>query len=393
MKTNGVETEMTISANDLKRVPTNALRGYLAALGFAKVKERRTHSVWECAAKGEREGPQLLVPHEPRADYASVVLDFVRTLVLWENRPETDILADLTNRACDTLRLRLFHPRIEISSIRVSQFKHLGQCVEQLVVAAVKQAGRTSPKRLDFLPSRQDFLEKVRMDHSEHGSYIVIARIPLGVEWGAFEPPQELLFQIPEEPFARMTTEAATLTLDKAKATAIQVEGGASSSIWRDAALTSGFTAPLSDSISQILESGVSLDARLSFTPVLPHPNFQVVFEPTQSGIFKTAADVIRGIKVYEGHTLTGPIVSLSRDPELPNQAEVQIRAKLEGQDRHIRIPVNEGFYKAAVDSLLSPVQLRVTGRLLVEGKRARMTNLTSFSAVEVQQQKLFERE
>jgi hypothetical protein len=159
---------------------------YLTGSGWRPQEEIGRSTLWELSDDDERY--EAVVPRDPGVrDYVVRMLQLLQILSSVENRPNSQILRDLT-RADTDIQYVQTHPRTPPGTIPVSDAATALEGVRELMIAGAY--GVVSPPSL-VLPRRkarqvEDFPRLARVGPSLEGSYIISVEIPLDTEDALF---------------------------------------------------------------------------------------------------------------------------------------------------------------------------------------------------------------
>lgn len=170
----------------LAELAPREVANYLTGSGWRPQEELGRATLWELTDDGERY--EALVPRDPGVrDYVVRMLQLLQILAAVENRPNSQILRDLTRADADIQYVQT-HPRTPPGTIPVSDAAAALEGVRELMIAGAY--GVVSPPSL-VLPRRkarqvEDFPRLARVGPSMEGSYIISVEIPLDTEEALF---------------------------------------------------------------------------------------------------------------------------------------------------------------------------------------------------------------
>ncbi len=152
------------------------LNGYLESRGWQRDGTYRGANVWSLGPSG-----RLLIPERLEYDDDSdLIVEAVRQLAAYEERPERDVIRDIAEPMVDAQYYRLF-PDAPAGMISLPSGVRAIQGVHDLLGAAAR-AVHEGP-RLHFEGRRaapvENFLHQVMLGTAMPGSYILTARVPV----------------------------------------------------------------------------------------------------------------------------------------------------------------------------------------------------------------------
>jgi hypothetical protein len=196
-----------------------ALRGYVAALGWQPVTNRRTNvAVFH---RPDSKLHQVLVPlDEGFTDYAEMVEEAVRRLAEYENRPLREVMERLVLAPSDLLEIRDSGPDAENGTLPLLAAANLILGARKALLALAHSVIQPQPyhPRLSRVEAEQ-LVNACRFGQTQRGSFKVTIVVPLNAV-----PTEEHLFGR-EMPFTRRVTTALMDTLARLSSAAERQQG------------------------------------------------------------------------------------------------------------------------------------------------------------------------
>lgn len=333
------------------------LTGYLASRGWQHEGSWRGAMVWTLGSSG-----RLLVPaHRDDTEYADdeeLLVMALRKLAKLEDRPEREVLLDITEPAVDTPSFQL-EPETPSGTIPLPQGLRALQGIHDLLRTAA-QTVETGPRLLFTGPrSRQidTFLGRVRLGTTRPGSYIFDARIPI-----TQPPSRSTAISWNDELAGRdvMVTLHKALHATHAAATSFQSEAF-------DDHVEEGVSANLCAALAQLSSTrpftitfGWARAEPANLSPAPLH------FTEHMARAIATAGKELERVAKTGRATITGEVKTLHPDPG--NEWRVKILGDLVSAGirtrRSIWVVLSRGDYQRAFHAQQQDRLIRVTGQL-----------------------------
>jgi len=366
-----------IDRSDLLSISLAQLVSYLRAKGWHKGESvYPSASIW-MNKKESDDLYEILVPMDPLfRDYNSRLADAVKVLSVFEERASNQIIYDLQNALKDVIRIRAVSQRTSRGTIPLNDGCTLLASAKELIVAAASSS--ISPKA--YYPSRKadrvnEFLEKIELEASEKGSYIVTisSNIPPVLSLPAHELDDLTL----EEPFERKVTMRLIQALGACKEASKQALDTGDIKAF-DAAINEGVSANLCDAIVNINQSSSNELTEISVTwslgrPVPKNTLSTVSFSKDLVPFIAEAARTFKEIKPIDEFELYGVVVRLTRK-DMHEPGEI-IVVELDGQKRKVSIQLSGDDYKLAIQAHEKVTPIRCIGKLRRKGKIFSLVN------------------
>jgi hypothetical protein len=174
-------------------IDSSELRGYLASKGWRREGDWRGAGVWALESSG-----RLLIPdHREYQDDSELLIEAVRKLAGYEERPEQELLLDIAEPMVDSQYFRTFPQTPSGTTPLPSGLKAVRGIHELMTTAA--RTFEEGPRMLfeGRRSGRVDrFLHTITLGSARPGSYILTARVPVRVAqqplelWPASGAPQ-----------------------------------------------------------------------------------------------------------------------------------------------------------------------------------------------------------
>lgn len=361
------------------------VKQYLASRGWQLRKETRLGAtIWTHGA-GAQES-EVLVPRDRELrDYLSRIRDVIGTLATVEDRPEQDVLRDLSEPYVDKQYFRT-HPGTPSGTTPILSGIAALDGIHDLMEAAAYAVVR---RPVPLLPSRKPsetvaFLRGVRVGPTSPGSYVVAAQVPLSVPDTTLfdiEPPFErrVLLKLYQALRAAQTAASEALRSDDLDAFDDQVENGVSANLCRALARLGG---PDGDR-----RQPRPFDVDFSWASGLPADvsTVPVRFRPESIRVLDLAADELGAIPPTGAAVITGTIKKTDRDdPSQPGQVQVRGRVQTSSgtheRERAIWMTLSpEQFNNLALRAVATGERVQAAGELSHTGKRMELEPLRSF--------------
>lgn len=349
---------MTARTTELAaRVGYQDLRDYLAARRWTAVPSRLAHAaIYRSPGAGEVE---VQIPLDTDlADYADAIALAAHRVAQFEARPLDQILRDLLQPRCDTVRYALRGTATQTGTIGLTAGLALvAGAVKSLYASAcsVQRPRRFHPRMT--LADAESYVRACRLGQTEIGSYVLTVDAPLDLH-AQLDPT--------DVPFGRRATTylfAATAHL------AQSIRRGEPDRVLDDAAgpLVS---ANLCESLVEMMPPDESADLRLTgaWSPLLPAPAvpLAVHFDRTMFEAVEQLAQQLRPAHGTAPAQFVGKVVELSGAPNPAGQLEGDVVLQVQADDQLLKVRVTLGpdDYRKAGAAHLGQHYVSVHGQL-----------------------------
>ena len=358
---------MRVSIRDwdaVSRVTPAALSAYARAHGWAKTEAYSDHAdVYDA-----EERPEVLIPRTTDlGDYASTVSRLLEIFSEVAKVSQVRVYNDLTTADRDVIRVRA---RGDGPDIAVEDGVTLVEGARNLLLAAACSVQRPQPLyRAGANREATDYLRRVRMGHTEPGSFVVTlvtptvppqVQVPLDPDWPA------------PEPHARTVSKRLIQSL-LATRRAAEAAAAGEVSAFTDL-VEAGVSANLCEAIAGLTDAFLAVDISVSWALTLSadEPANSVAFAAADSAIVRQAARFYREREPQEDVPLVGFISSLRRG-ETEREGEVTLQARqpdAPGQRRTVTAVLGELDYHRAIEAHRDKLPVIARGDLQRTGSR-----------------------
>jgi hypothetical protein len=364
----------------LKAVPPENAAMYLAARGWHAVEERATlFTIW---ANPKFSHVRILVPSSQAVgDYALRIQQLLESLEIVEDRSQAEILTDLFVPYADILRVRHTAMGDSDSSITLDAGVELVANARRLVLAAASAAVAIRSTYATRKPdSAEGYIKKVRMAHTERGSFILTILSPIFISDSLFRDS----LSVPE-PFERRVTRTLLGAVDAAVTAALESERRQDLSPFKST-LEKGVSSNLCDALVglEAKTNAIAIDLSVSWAPgrELPRPDVPTTVRIPRKVIpvLEAASRELKNIGP-EPVLVRGPITHLHSDFILQQGApesagDITVAGYIDGELRKVNITLPMAEYLRAVEGHKLGQLINVRGELEKQGRAWVLLNL-----------------
>lgn len=362
-----------IDSDALRAISPMALSAYAKAEGWARTESFGAHSdVYELSGAGE-----IIIPGtETLGDYDAAVGRLIEAFARVEERDELAVYRDLVGADRDVIRVRSTDADDD-GSIRIEAGVELVLHARDLLLSAACAAKDPRPAyRAGKVKDAADYMERVRLGQTEHGSFVVTLLAPVPP---ALDVPgtQALLWpSAAEEPFDRLVTRRLADGLEAARGAAERVMRGSASLAPFQDAVPRGVSANMCEALSQLIEKGDGLEISVTWakTRLTPEPRRKVIFSRSEGEIFREAARVFRTMEPRPEERIEGFVIACDRKPS-ESSGRVTIRTLIDGQAVSVRSVLEQDLYSQALAAHEKKEVVGITGDLKRQGQRWHLAN------------------
>ena len=358
---------MNASINDRNArlaVSPMALSAYARTSGWAKIDTYGDHS--DVYAGPSR--PEIIVPRTRQlGDYAAVVARLIGIFARVAEVSETTLYKDLVIADRDAVRARAADGAAD-GSVDIESGVKLVTGMRDIVLAMA--CSRNDPKPL-YRPGvnreANDFLRRMRLGQTEHGSFVVTLLTP------PIPPPvQQPLFAdlaADAAPLARRVTRRLEEALTATRR-AVEAATGDNANAFSEAA-PSGVSANLCEALVDVIEPLGRLDISVTWARTRPMPTARQTIRFTNDDvpILRAAAESFRSREPQLDAQLFGSVQVLWRG-ESDSDGMVTIRASVNGAVRSVRAVLTQSDYHRAIRAHEERAPVIVAGDLERIGRR-----------------------
>ena len=197
----------TLPLDVARQVAPRALVGYAQGLGWQPVVNGKRSEI-AIYHRPDSKLHQVIIPTDTTfADYGEAVVEAVRKLADYENRPVREVLEHLLLPPADVLRFREISPDSEAGTLPFDHAVRLITGTQRLLLSTAHSV--LVPQRYHPRLSRtqpEEFVNRCRLGQTERGSFVLNVACPLDL--------QISLPGLQVEPFTRRVTNLLMNSLD-----------------------------------------------------------------------------------------------------------------------------------------------------------------------------------
>ena len=367
-------TTMLFEEASLRLISPAALNGYVRSLNW--VKDRPYRDVSDIYVG---EGlPEIIVPRTQRIDdYSFVMRRLIESFsVVTEMDPQV-IYHDLVNADRDVIRVRV--PDVDGDSLVVDQGIGLVNGARDLLLAAACSFTNRRPVfRVGSNQAAMDYLGRVRLGHTERGSFAVTLLppvVPPAVEALRWEENGGRLQMVAMGgPLERRMTGHFVNTLAAIRKAAEDTAAGSAGAF--AGSLASGVSANLCDAMVALIGPFPKLDVSVSWALTRPVVvgRSQFSFFQDDSPVLAAASDSFRSRGPKHDVRIFGKVGRLARD-DGEEDGRITIRASVDGRTQSVNAVLNWMDYEMAIIAHSGGVVLGLEGDLERVGQRWYLRN------------------
>jgi hypothetical protein len=353
----------------LHSISPAAIAAFARGEGWAKVEPYGAHAdVYE--GKGK---PEIILPRTDRiGDYAAVVSKLIGVFSQVVERDEFATYKDLICADRDIVRVRAFGSDDDGAVSLDAGVNLVSGSRDMLLAAACAAHNPQSLYRAGSNKEAIDYLRRVKLGQTEHGSFVVtlLAPVPpllqprLDPSWADLD----------DEPMERKVTRCLMTALEASRhASELALTGDGSAF---EQAVGFGVSANLCEAVASLIEQSQGLDISLTWAKTRPAPEVQrkVSFSSNDAGILKEAARMFRLRQPKTDVSLFGTVYALRRDQH-EIEGLVTLKAMVEDKLKSVNAVLDQANYSIAVQAHEAKAPIIVTGDLERVGQRWQLTN------------------
>ena len=363
---------MTTNLGDRKAllaVSPLALSAYAHVAGWSKSEDYGDHSD---VYSGPRL-PEIIIPRIQRlGDYAQVVTRLIEIFAQVADVEKAVLYNDLVVADRDVTRVRVNNGD-DNGTIDLEQGANLVSGSRDMVLAtACSLREPRAVYRAGANREANDYLRRVRLGQTEHGSFIVTLISPV------IPPPvqQPLLpdTENGEDPLERQVTRRLAQALSATHSATARTMGGDTEAFTR--AVPEGTSANLCEALVQMIGPFAALDVSTTWARTRPmrEPRDVVRFSKDDALILREAARSFRNREPKLDVRLLGSVRRLKRD-DTETDGTVTLRAYFDGRFQSVTAILSESDYNLAIEAHRENAQIIVEGDLDRFGQRWRLVN------------------
>lgn len=359
---NGSRNEVTLA----RTVGLRAVHAYLRTNGWVRAdsSSRNTADVY-LWPEDNREA--AIVPaSEDYADFGTRIYQIAEQIGRIEGRKRLAVLADLSIAESDLVRLRLLHAHAD-NSVRLIDGAAVLVEAKNLLLAAACSADR--PQRM-YRAGRNkaagEYLDRVRLGHTEPGSYVINLLSPVA--------PSLQDTRLPEEPFERRVTRKLASGLRASREAMDRVNRGVANIGEFESRLNEGISANLCRSVARLTEAGKGLEVSVSWAMTRPDlrevgQRLAVAFRPPDVAALDEAARVLSDRQERTDEEIEGYVSRLARN-KTESTGTATIRTFVDGKGSSIQAVFDSADYKEITRAHEARLSVSLEGDLHREGQR-----------------------
>ena len=354
-----------IRRTNLSEVSPSVLAAYARHNGWSKTD---TYGDYSDVYVGEGL-PEIVVPRTGIiGDYQQVVARLIEIFATAAGVEEISLYNDLMTADRDVIRVRV---DAEQGNIAINEGANLVAGARDMLLAAACSLNNPRPVyRASANKEAVDYINQVRMGHTEPGSFVVTLLPPV-----IAPPTQPMMFDMDSDlPVARRMTIRLFESLSATRRAAEMTVSGDVDAF--DKHVKSGISANLCDALVQMLNPFSSLDIRVSWAKTRPMPDVQnqALFTQADAPILEEAARVFRSREPKPDVRLTGSVKIADRGYD-KNDGKVTLIAPIEDKTRSVTAELIESDYDRAVDAHKNKEPIVAEGDLVRIGQRWHLRN------------------
>ena len=360
-----------LDATALKGVTPGGLAAYARSAGWAKAEPYGDAAdVW----LGESR-PEIVLPRtDLLGDYASVVSRLIGIFSQVGGTDEAATLRDLLEADHDVIRVRATEDATKGSVALDTGVEIVSQAREMLLAAACATVGNPQQVyRAGANKEAADFVKRVRLGQTEHGSFVVTLMAPvpptvapaLDESWGSIE----------EEPLSRRVMLRLVEALQATRKAAELWNSGSGHREFEDA-VSAGVSANLCDAVAGLIgrTSRLEVSVAWAMNRIPRRAPARVTFSETYRQPLEEAGRTFRARAPRPGTRLVGSVHKLIRDQQ-EMEGVVALKAEIDGKIQSVAAVLDETNYGVAIRAHEARNPVIVDGDLERIGQRWRVTN------------------
>jgi hypothetical protein len=364
----------------LEAISPAAVRAYLVYEGWNHLEP---YGEFSAIYTREESSEELIVPVSTAiADYASAIGAALHFLALFENRDELTIYGDLVRADRDVIRVRA-PEAADDGSIGVDPGVELVQHARDLLASAACAAFEPrSSYHLGKVQKAEDFMRRVRLGQTEHGSFVITLLAP--VPPSLAEPSQISMWpHLVQEPFERQVTRMLAQSLHSAREAIVESNRGGGLRAFVSA-VSKGVSANLCEALASIIgrSDGADVSVTWARTRPAPVPRDRIVFGRADGEILTEAARQFRLREPRRDERILGYVTDLHRAEDQVD-GRVTVRTIIDGRLRSVGMTLSRTEYEVAVQANVRQVPVTLVGDLELDGRRWRLTDPRDFRLME----------
>lgn len=380
----------SISAKMLQEISPFLIKRYLTQKSW--VKEYNYHNMAEIYVY-EQDGRsfELFLPTNLESrDYPRLMIDALDQLSKVEERPSFLIYEDFLNSSADNIRFRI-PARGESNSISLEWGVNIVEQAKMLLAASAASTTARQKKGYYHLLKMNEvnsYLSKVRLGHTERGSFIVKLISPI--------PPQlntqsnDLFGPIDDEPVERKVTENLALALAATKVALRAVEQNPDNFEPFQQAVEKGVSGNLCSALTEMIDVTNNVDISISWSMSRGLPQDLIhtigspkyIFSNREAGFLREAAKEFRAQAPREDTLVQGVIKVLDRAPTAQDGL-VKIIALIDDQAKTVKVNLEHTDMQKAIQAFENKNLVKLSGTLIKTGRTFTLEHPEAFEIID----------
>ncbi len=354
-----------IDSQALRAITPAALAAYARGEGW-----ERTETYGKYADVYTAEDlPEVLIPRTDRvADYPGVVSELMRIFAETSGRNEMALYRDLLGADRDVVRVRALGSENDGSVTLDAGVALVGYAWEMLLAAACAVNNPQPLYRAGANKEASDYLRRVRLGQTEHGSFVVTMLAPVPPLLQASLDPVRVDFE--DEPYDRKVTRRLMESLDACRS-ALELTNAGNGMDEFERAVRVGVSANLCEALAQLVEYSDGLEVGLTWSRTRPGPEThrKVGFSASDAEILREAARTFRSHRSRYDVELFGTVHQLKREQDEVDGL-VTLKALVDDRIQSVRAVLDQASYSLAIQAHDRKLPIVVRGDLERIGQR-----------------------
>ncbi len=355
----------------VSNIEPRGLRAYLAANGWSRIEAFGDKG--DVYAREEVESEILAPASSEFGDYGTRVLQIADILGTVEERAVPAVLRDLSLASVDLIRVGAEDG--DQRSVPLDAGVTLISMAREMVLAAACAAIRPQRAyRAGRYLKATDYLETVRLGHTERGSYVITLLSPVAP---SLEDGQQgnLSPEFAEEPYSRQVTRRLVQGLAATREAVDLANRDLGIAAFEDR-VDVGVSANLCGAIAKLLNDRerVRLGVSWALTRRSPPQRKAVAFRASEGPVLAEASRVLRERQDRPDETISGYVRALKRE-EGDHQGRATVKAVVDGALASVQVEFPPDDYTRIVDAHDKRLDITLDGDLRRIGQRWHLDN------------------
>ena len=328
---------------------------------------------------------EVLVPTKTDVgDFKSVILNLLAALQDFEDRPLDYVANDIVLAKFDVFRIIAFKGDTSASLPLEDATVMLDKSLSMMASSA-----QSIITQQPFFQSRRssevsNFLSKLRMGHTERGSFVVTLQTPIAPDMSGSLPFPDMEPRITDEPFERKVTTRLCSLLSEANKIANEPDPETlTESVARG--MSANFFESLADITEACGETGVNLD--MTWASVRPiHPAWNIkskfIIEKEKVETLREAGRTLRTRVPETNIEIAGYVIALNKGENLERRT-IKLYDITTSPPRVISVELGE-YYNQAIDAHRDGKIVFVKGDLQKSTRLQNLVNISGFRTAEI---------